>query len=200
MTRCRCDDDQENPVRHRSHEGKPQRLRSSPQYCPCEQSKALYPSRGASEESVFMAPEATSRTSDQPAGACGARGRSGSDCRATRRSSSHDRAACQCEEGRSRRPWLKPAARVAAFPRGFRRRTCAPPRGVGRADRPVGRSIGGTQSEDVEPVVHTTATSSASTAGRASSVRLRELQEVRGGIARARARQMSMFFVQGASK
>ena len=158
-------------MRDRSHEGEPERLRSSAQHCSCEQSQALHPSRGARELSVFMAAERTSQTSDQHARTCGARGRPGADRRATRRSRSDDRAACQCEESRSRRTWIQPAARVAAFPGGFGRRACAPPRRVGSTDCPVGRSFWETRSDNFERIVHTTAPCSSSARPPESSVR-----------------------------
>jgi hypothetical protein len=78
---------------------------------------------------------------------------SGTDSRATRRSSQHDRAACQFEEGRSRRPWIQPATRLAAVPTGIRRRTCAAPRSVASVDRPVGRSLAKAQLRNVERFV-----------------------------------------------
>ena len=128
-----------------------------------------------------MAAERTPRIADQPAGTRRTRRRPGADRRATRRTSSHDRAACQFEEGRSRRPGLQPPARVAAFPGGFRRRTCASPRGVGRTDCPVGRATTGTRSDHVERTVHTGASSSGSAGASQSWVKAVALRLARDG-------------------
>ena len=159
----------------------------SAQHCACEQSQALHSSCGAREPSVCTAPEPTARTADEPARTCRARRRPGANRGATRRSRSHDRAACQCEESRSRRPWIQPAARVAALPGGFRRRTCAAARRVGCADCPVGRSIREARS-DVWRIVHTGASCSGSahasgscvSAGRSSTIDRRDHARVDG--------------------
>ena len=151
--RYRCDNDQEDPVRDRSDEGESPCLRSCPQHRSCEQSQALHSSCGASELSVFMAPERTSRTSDRPASTRGARRRPRADSRATRRSRSCDRAACQCQESRPRRSWIEPATGLAAVQRRLCCGTCASPRGVVSTDRSVGHSLGQASPEQCKSIV-----------------------------------------------
>ena len=148
--RYQGENDYEDPVRDRSHKGESECLRSCAQPCSCEQGPPLHPSRGARHPSVFMATERTARTSDQPATTCRPRRRPGSNRRATRRSGSRDCPACECQESRSGRPWIQPAARLAAVQGRLSRRTCAPPRGVGSADCALGRSLGQRRPENVD--------------------------------------------------
>jgi hypothetical protein len=48
---------------------------------------------------------------------------------------------CEFKESRPRRPWIQPPPRLATVQRGFGRRTCAAPGGVGSADRSVGCAL-----------------------------------------------------------
>jgi hypothetical protein len=88
-----------------------------------------------------MAAERTSGAPDEPARTGRARRRAGAHRGATRGPRSHNRATRRCAESRSRRPWIQPAAGLAALPGGLGRRTCAPARRVGGAGCAMGRSI-----------------------------------------------------------